>query len=295
MRKRLLAATLTAALIAAPLQTANAEPAPVTGVELGTTIDGAVAVNSRFDFTEAYTIGLPQLKKLRGEMWDINPPFNGVSLREAAFAAGLRTKEQYVNAVNIDANLTRIAVQRAAEQYATGGYWGELSHDRVRPNDTWTATIDGKQSWAEILAAGKMADAISQGWGYGELDALKRANGKSNPRNGHLHTLLNPKFHYYGFGTVNVYEGRQFYDFSAGQASEHTLGGAALPEGKQALNLYRPARDGEKPTGIQEYKEPPTGPLGGGSSSDARTIIGIIVSIVSLLSVLAGFAQQFMR
>lgn len=287
------------ALTVVPLQTANAEPAPVTGVELGTTLAGSVAVNSRFDFTDAYTIGLPELKKLRGEMWDINPPFDGVPLRQAAAAAGLTTRDAYVNAVAIDANLTRIAVQRAAEQPLGG-----LTHDRaVR------ATIDGRTASGEVLSGGRdMKGAISKGWGHGELAALRATNGHWSDKNGHLHILLNPKNRYYGFGHVNVYAGGKFYDYSAGVSSRSALGGTAVPKGKQSLNLYRPAAAGERPTGLVDYKEPPARPgtpswgtdggtVGDGqsSASDVQTIIGIIAAVVSLLSVLAGLAQQFMR
>lgn len=298
------------ALTLVPLQTANAEPAPVTGVELGTTLAGSVAVNSRFDFNDAYTIGLPQLKKLRGEMWDKNVPFNGVSIRQAAADAGLPTKDAYVNAVKIDPNLTRIAVQRAAEQHAVPDIYQQLSHDRVVSGDLWGATIDGKQTWGENLSTGNLASAISNGWGHGELSALERLNGNrgsiGGQSNGHLHTLLDPANRYFGFAHVTVYNGGQYYEFASAEVSKSPLGGAALPAGRQEVNLYRPARSGETPTGEQPFRAPtkpvPSNPgtglnVGGGSgsSADVQTIIGIIAAVVSLLGVLAGIAQQFMR
>ena len=296
------------ALTLVPQQAANAEPAPVTGVELGTSIANSVAVNARFDFNDAYSIGLPELKKLRGEMWDKNVPFDGVSIRQAAADAGLRTKNDYVNAVSIDPNLTRIAVQRAAEQRAVPDIYQQLSHDRVVSGDLWGATIDGKQTWGENLSTGDLASAISDGWGHGELSVLERRNGYrgsiGGQTNGHLHTLLNPANRYFGFGHVTVYNGGRYYEFSSAEVSRTPLGGAALQAGKQEVNLYRPARVGETPSGEQQFRAPAKPNLGdtgnagtdtSGSSSDVRTILSIITAVITLISVLAGVAQQFMR
>lgn len=293
-----MAATVAAAATLTLAPAALAEPAPVTGVELGTPVQKSVAVNARFDFTEAYTVGLPQLKKLRGEMWDQNVPFNKTTLRAAAAAHGLTTKEAYVNAVQIDPDLTRIAVQRAAEQPVNG-----VGHYRVAEgvNDWNTATIDGRRSLGENAAAGvDMAHAIYNSWGYGELAALKELKGEwgstaGGNSDGHLHTLLNPENRYYGFGYVNVYPGGAYRDFVVAEVSHEALGGAALPEGTQNVNLYRPAKPGETPTGIQEYKERPRRDQQGansGSSADVKSIIGIITAVISLLTVAYSFAHQ---
>lgn len=308
-RTRLLAATVVTAtaLTLVPQQAANAEPAPVTGVELGTTVSNSVAVNARFDFNDAYSIGLPELKKLRGEMWDKNVPFDGTSIRKAAAAVGLPTKNDYVNAVSIDPILTRIAVQRAAEQHAVSDPYKRLSHDRVAAGDTFTASVDGKRSWGENLVSGNLANAISYSWGHNELPVLQQTNGYygwvGQKTNGHLHMLLAPKNRYFGFAHVNVYAGGRYYDFSSAQVSETPLGGAALPAGKQELNLYRPARSGETPTGEQPFSapaKPSPGNTGnantsGSSASDVQTIISIISAVITLISVLTGLAQQFMR
>lgn len=289
------------ALTLVPQQAANAEPAPVTGVELGTTVSNSVAVNARFDFNDAEAIGLPALRKLRAQMWDINPPYvpygskeTGTRLQDVARKHGLSTKEAYVNALQIDPDLTRIAVQRAAEQPV-----GSLTHDRAVP-----AVVNGKRTGGEVLALGRnLRDAILQGWGYGELSALQSANGVWNFRNGHLHNLLNPADKSYGFGHVNVYADGKFYDYTAGISSSKPASGAALPAGKQELNLYRPARSGETPTGEQPFSapaKPSPGNTGnantsGSSASDVQTIISIISAVITLISVLTGLAQQFMR
>ena len=288
------------ALTLVPLQAANAEPAPVTGVELGTSLSNAVAVNARFDFSDAETVGLPALRRLRAEMWDINPAYvpygseeTGTRLQDIARKNGLTTKDAYVNAFQIDPDLTRIAVQRAAEQPL-----GSLTHDRAVP-----AAINGKSASGEALALGRnLEGAILQAWGHGELRALQSAGGEWNLSNGHLHYLLNPANRSFGFGHVSVYANGSFYEYTAGISASAAASGASLPAGKQELNLYRPARSGETPTGEQPFRAPAKPNLGNtvgtgvsGSSADVKTIISIISAVITLISVLAGVAQQFMR
>lgn len=43
-----------------------------------------------------------QVRELRGKAWDTNLPFNGGTLRQAASAAGYRTREAYVNSISWD-------------------------------------------------------------------------------------------------------------------------------------------------------------------------------------------------
>ena len=164
-----MAATVAAAATLTLAPAALAETAPVTGVELGTSVQKSVAVNARFDFTEAYTVGLPQLKKLRGEMWDQNVPFNKTTLRAAAAAHGLTTKEAYVNAVQIDPDLTRIAVQRAAEQPVNGV--GTTGWPRVSTTGTPP----------QSMAAGLRAKMPRRGWTWPTRSTTAGATA-SSPR-----------------------------------------------------------------------------------------------------------------
>ena len=300
------AASVAVPVAVVPPHVAYAEPAPVTGVELGTTIDQSVAVDSRFDFTDAYTIGLPQLRKVRGQMWDINPPFNDTSLRRAAAEAGLGTKEAYVNAATIDPNLSRIAVQRAAEQPV-----GSLSHLRGKSIGISVATINGRAAHSEIIAYGRLEDAISKMWGHGELDVLKKANGYykhiDGRSNGHLHIMLDPENRDFGFGEVTITHKGRGHVYSVGVVGGSPFGGAALEKGRKELYLYRQAREGESPTGLKEYTphapapnvpqdpvpgapdKPKDKPSSDGSSaSDPGMIVGIVVGLLALLGVLGG-------
>lgn len=300
MRSRLLTAAVAATLsLSLAPAIANAEPAPLTGVELNTTAANSVAVDATFDYGAARSEGLPALKKLRGEMWDINPYFNdseqpgSTHLQDIARQRGLQTKEQYVNAVAIDDALTRIAVQRAGEQ---GARWG---HKRPDGTDAWTATANGTKFYAESLAAGtSLGRSIAQSWGHGELAALQDGRGSYNSGSGHLHMMLNPKNKYYGFGAVFL-PGTEHGTYTAASASETPGNSAPIASGMQRAWLYRPAKPGENPTGTKQgipgpVKQVPgdAAGLGGGSSSELNTIIGIIFGVLSLLGVIAGIAKQ---
>lgn len=325
MRSRLLTAAVAAslALTLAPAA-ANAEPAPLTGVELNKSVSQSVAVDATFDYNAAVNIGLPALKQLRGEMWDINPYFNNnktagtTRLQDVARQHGLTTKSAYVNAVSIDAGLTRISIQRAAEQV------GGLSHDRPDGTSPWTAKIGPHQSWGESLGGGlDLRSSILEGWGRGELDALNKARGGWNVSNGHLHMMINPKNLYYGFGEVKI---NGSLTYTAAHTSDRSTGLTPMAGGTQRVWLYRAPKWGEAPTGLksghpgqasqpkpqpkpqpqpQPQPQPkpkpqppsnqnpaPAAPGEGGSNLDINTIIGIIFGILGLLGAVAGIAKQ---
>lgn len=299
MRPRLMVAAVSAAvaLSMSPV-VAHAAPAPLTGVELNSPVENSVAVDAQFDAGDAYTVGLQALRQLRGEMWDLNPYFStdgmdtSTRLRDIAAKYDLDSKEAYANAFTIDHSLTRISVQRAAEQP------GGLSHIRPDGTSPWTATVNGDQSWSESLAGGTdLKGSILKSWGHGELRALNAAKGVSNSDNGHLHMMIDPKFKYYGFGQVYL-RGSKYGNYSASQASEKPGTSTQMPAGEQRVWLYRSAAPNEKPTGLKEGVPGPlqdtTAPGGGlgGSSGELNSIIGIIFGVLSLLGVIAGIARQ---
>lgn len=319
MRSRLLAASVTAslALTLAPA-VANAEPAPLTGVELNKNVSQSVAVDATFDYAAARNIGLPALKQLRGEMWDRNPLFNNSNtrattrLQDVARQNGLDTKQKYVDAVAIDDGLTRIAIQRAAEQ---GALWG---HTRPDGTDAFTAKVNGRQSWGESLGAGtKLRESILQSWGRGELEKLNANGGAFSGGGGHLHMMINPVNRYYGFGEVAI-PGTEYGTYTA--ASTSTTSGTSTPmqSGRQRVWLYRAPKAGEAPTGIKQgtpgsasqstpsqntpsqntpgrVDQNPGAGTGTGTVTnvDINAVIGIIFGVLSLLGIIAGIAKQF--
>lgn len=299
MRHRLLtAAVATSLALSLSPAVASADPAPLTGVELNTTAANSVAVDATFDYSAAQKVGLPALKKLRGEMWDINPHFNldgkagATHLRDIATQYGMDTKEKYVNAVSIDEGLTRIAVQRAAEAST------KFEHDRPDGTSADTATFNGQSHFSENIGAGTdLQEAVHRLWGHGELKGLNNAGG-SFYGGGHLHMLLDPRYRYFGFGEVTVPR-TEYGTYTVAKASPDAFGGTALETGMQRAWLYRPAKPGETPTGVKQgtpgpVKKVPGDSAGfdGGSSADLNQIIGIVFGILSLLGAIAGIAKQ---
>lgn len=326
LRTRLLAATAATAtaLALVPPHTANAEPAPVTGVELNQSIADTIAVDSTFNYAIGET-AMPTFRKLRADMWDRNPYYveygaapRSTRLQDVARKYGVTTKEQFVNKVSYDPGLSIIGVQRSAEQYPLDKT--KLSHDRpVRGNcvsptglacsDSRTASLNGVGA-IENLAWGSGTQWTIQdfvnAWGYGEYDGLVQAGGQAYG-GGHLWQMLNPVWEYMGFGLINVQVGGQWHTLAANPMSTRPTGVTSVPAGIQRTNLYRVARDFETPTGLRPNNAKPkpspgtggtsgTDAAGGSSSaSDVKAIIGIIAAVVTLLGALAGVAQQFMR
>ncbi|MDO5032563.1 CAP domain-containing protein [Corynebacterium sp.] len=254
MRSRLFAVFTAAALAMAPLQ-ASADPAPVTGVEINHPLSQAVAVKATFDFNDG-RVGFDAARQLRGEMWDINPLWNGQRLREAASSHGLNTKQKYMDALIYDAGLSKIAVQRAVEaskkfEHArTANNYCQLGAPSACRAEA-TATINGRGGWGNNLAAGygSMRATVLDGWGHGELAALNAANGRFNGANGHLYQLLNPDNRYMGFGFVSV-PGSTYGTAAASTFANGPTTVTSAPAGRQTVYLYRAAEGAERPTGI---------------------------------------------
>ena len=294
MRTRLIAATTAAATALTLAPFAAADPAPVTGVELNQPADQVIAVEAKFNLTSDQETAMRELRKLRGDMWDRNVPFDGVPLRTAAAKQGLTSRQAYVDAAQYDAGLSRIALQRGAE--AAKFFRHQRPYNSTCTNncgDIKTATYKGKAAPGENLhSVGSMGKAM-QDWGYGEVGALVRANGQFNSGNGHLHNLIDPRMRAYGFASVVTAEGEASVTSTCGVGA-----GSDRIEGAQNTVLHRPANGGEKPSTTP--KKLVFG--GGGSSSSPREILGIIatvLTVLSLLQTLYRFAEpqinQFLR
>ena len=289
MRTRLLAATTAAATALTLAPFAAADPAPVTGVELNQPADQVIAVEAKFNLTSDQEIAMRELRKLRGDMWDRNVPFDGTTLRQAAANHGLTTKEQYVNAVQLDPGYQSIALQRAVE--------AAKKFEHVRPfNSTCygncgkedSATINGKGPYGQVLSTrGDMAGAM-QAWGYDEVAALYRLNGawSADQRNltGHLHSLINPRVTYVGFAAVTTTEGRA----SAGSVGFTPTGATSYPAGQRTEVLHRPADGNERPnTNARKL----TADVAPAEPSKVETIVGIVLVILGLLAAIFSKVQ----
>ncbi|MFY9263053.1 MAG: hypothetical protein GX483_04530 [Actinomycetaceae bacterium] len=151
-------------------------------------------VTTRSDYMSA-------TRALRGDMWDRNVPFNGMTLRQAAAKEGIYTRSDYVYGFVWDASIERIAVQRAVETRVHG----QIAHKRTVSGDSvWSATYWNQRAHSEIIAWGysSMYTAVYNGWGHGEVNALIAANGWFNSANGHLHALIDPGLKYHGAAAV---------------------------------------------------------------------------------------------
>ena len=258
-------------------------------MELNQPADQVVAVEAKFNLTSDQEIAMRELRKLRGDMWDRNVPFDGISLRQAAANHGLTTKEQYVNAVQLDPGYQSIALQRAVE--------AAKKFEHVRPfNSTCygncgkedSATINGKGPYGQVLnTRGDIASSM-QAWGYDELNALYRLNGawSADQRNltGHLHSLINPRVTYVGFAAVTTSEGRA----SAGSVGFTPTGATSYPTGQRTEVLHRPADGNERPnTNARKF----TADVAPAEPTTAETIIGIILVIFGILAAIFSKVQ----
>ena len=268
-------------------------------MELNQPADQVIAVEARFNLTSDQETAMRELRKLRGDMWDRNVPFDGTTLRQAAAEQGLTSRQAYVDAVQLDPGYQAIALQRAVE--------AAKKFEHVRPyNSTCygncgkedTATINGKGPYGQVLSTrGDIASSM-QAWGFDELAALQRLNGAwsadQNNLTGHLHSLINPRVTYVGFAAVTTAEGTA----SAGSVGYTPTGVTSYPAGQRTEVLHRPANRGEKPS-----TTPKKLVFGGaGSSSSPREVLSIIATVLTVLSVLQTlykFAEpqinQFLR
>ncbi|MGF0039687.1 CAP domain-containing protein [Peptoniphilaceae bacterium SGI.131] len=165
-----------------------------------------IRVKAKIDSNSVRNQSIELIKIVRAEMYDKNVPLFGRTLREVAKEAGYNTKEEYVNSINWDTSLERIAIQRAVET----AYHKNIAHMRATGEDIFSAVdIEGKiYGFAENLAWYPDYESAFYGWTYGELQALIDANGETNSQNGHLVTIINPS--YTVFGAAEVIGGQQF-------------------------------------------------------------------------------------
>lgn len=180
--------------VAMPMVHAQTGIVPSTnlGVSLGSPlIEGSLVTRTvQLNQTEVRFTVIEALKKLREEMWDINPNYNGKKLQEVAKEAGLTTKELYATGMKWDQTLEKKAIQRATESSIIAAHKRlDLSqYDIGYENLAWGYSVES---------------AIVNGWGYGELDSLNTAKGEFNADNGHLHTQLNPYLLSFGVANIN--------------------------------------------------------------------------------------------
>lgn len=290
MHIRLLAATTSAAAALTLAPFAAADPAPVTGVELNQPAGQVVAVEAKFNLTSDQDTAMRELRKLRGDMWDRNVAFDGMTLRQAAAKQGLKTRQAYVDAAQYDAGLSRVALQRGAE--AAQFFRHERPYNATctaNCGDTGTATYKGKAGAGENLHSAANMGKAMQDWGYGEVGDLVRANGHFNTGNGHLHNLLDPQLKRYGFASVVTAEGE-----ASVTAAGWTTAGSERIEGEQNTVLHRPANGRETPN-----TTPKKLVFGGSSPRDIVAIITAVLTVLSVLQALYKFfepqIQQFMN
>lgn len=306
MHTRTLSVAVATATALATMPVANADPAPFTYVELNQPSNQTVAVEAQFNLTSDAEVGIAGVRALRAEMWDKNVPYNGVPLRDAAARAGLKTRDDYVNAVQPDYGLSLIALQRGVE--ASKLYNHKRMYNSTCYGDCgsiFTATINGVFSKGENLAPVSSMTRSLKMWGPDEEDALRAANGKFNDRNGHLHHFLNPEVRYLGFAGVQTTEGQASvatFDYSP-------TGVKPQSGGAQTRTLYRPAGSGENATAAPQASAPeieksrsekaagqaPRQVPGtaAGTKTDVGTVLGILAAVISLFGAIAGTVMQF--
>ena len=211
-RRRALAIVTVAALLsplitlvdAAPPASAATEgfcPAPL---ELDTNKDSGMLAGVPVDVnqSQARLAGVPELRELRGIMWDRNPPFvpwgsnTTRTLRQVAAQEGIKTRTEYINAVQWDQHLDFMALERIAESSYN---FPQFLHQRTNGGSIYTITRNGYGLSGENLQWNGMDSDVPSiivgaidWWGVREYDALKAANGRFNSANGHLHTLIDP-------------------------------------------------------------------------------------------------------
>ena len=114
----------------------------VTGVILKTSENTEATKTVSYKTTLSQTGLKPDaieaLKQLRGQMWDENVPFDGSTLQQVAKSKGYNTKDEYVNGFTWDADLERIAIQRAAES----AVHGKIDHMRTNSDDIFSAKVN---------------------------------------------------------------------------------------------------------------------------------------------------------
>lgn len=289
MRKIIIATGAALAVLAAPVQ-ALAAPSQTLGVEMGngTVVTRTVNVNTAADRETA----LNYLKKVRADMWDRNMPLDGKGLQQLE-----PDKAAYVNRLQWSGDLERIAYQRAFEQYDARG----LSHTRPDGSSSWTATVDGRQSWGENLCGDSTLTGCLRALTYGEERGLRAAKGDFSG-GGHLYNVLNPASDYVGAAFIGKWGSTQHSSFPSSTAPLDIKGttefSAATPDpgGFTFRNQGGTPKPGEQPGEQPGDKPGDTTKPGDGnytpnvpdlsslsSNTEAGKIIGIIFGVISIL------------
>ncbi len=296
--KRTVAAGLATAVTLSLAPYAAADPAPFTRVELNQPANQVIAVEARFNLTSDQEIGVRELRKLRGAVWDQNVPFNGQPIRTVAAKQGLTTREAYVNAIVADQGYALISLQRAAEAAV------KFKHDRPYNATCYgncgkesTATVGGKGGYGQNLSGSASMSYAMQSWGTNEIPALKRLNGRwsDNQANltGHLHNFINPSVTRVGFASVQTAEGQA----SAAAVGFTGTDVTSFPQGQRTEVLHRPANQGEAPNLLAKklsVKAPVAAPQTTGDSQ-ATTIVGVILAILAILSAIYKFIEPMLK
>ena len=189
------AAAVTAGAFAAPVATAadfpSAGSVPVAQLDVNHP-DGALAyVFAEPVMQSEIDVVTRQVRELRAKAWDANLPFNGSTLQQAARAKGYDSREAYANSISWDRGLEHAALQRAAES--------NFLFDHLRAVGSKTPDPLDNYETLENLTTEDMEHAV-QSWSTGringpsEWEKLISENGMWAYGNGHLHTILNPKF-----------------------------------------------------------------------------------------------------
>lgn len=196
-----------------------------TGVALGNYTD-VVKVTDTFDQSRVREDYLRGVRDIRTKAYNENWPFNGKPLQTYLHERGIDSLEAYVSMVQWDKGLEMIAIQRAYETQVHSA----LNHIRATGEQIWTATYNGGRFFAENLSWTKNTYiGTYNGWGLGEVEHLKTANGQPNSKNGHLHTLLDPQYIYHGAGITSrltlagAYSSSPIEAGASGWTGEHTV------------------------------------------------------------------------
>lgn len=261
-------------------------------MELNQPADQVIAVEAKFDLTSDHDATVAKIRELRGKMWDQNVPFlelrgaGNTRLRDVAANNGLTTRQQYVDAMQYDNGLSRIALQRAVEASRLFDHQRQANSTCTSNcGSTSTATFNGVSPAGENLhSASNVARAVDD-WGMGEVAALKLAGGEMNMRNGHLYNLINPANRSFGIAGVVTAEG----EASVAVFGSRGAGGTRI-DGEQTTVLHRPANSGEKPS-----TTPKKLILGGASMSEIRRIISIVLTVLTIVSAVVKFIEPQLR
>lgn len=321
-----LAAATSIALTFGLTAPAQAVPEQSTGVETNHPASALIGQKVSFDYASAEE-GLKELRKLRAEMWDANPAIKvrvmendyprekAGKLQDVSAEAGLKTKDEYVNAAQLDGGYVQMALQLSAEVPNGSG--------TLRP---FNSQCELQEMGAAASSCKEVDTASVSGVSTdGVITQFSNSQApfeffKSAPL-GQKIALLNPFNTRYGFSSTLVEYSptvRRHVTAVTFGPDKTTIDFAPFKTGKRDVIIYRAVRskslgsgsDDETPTGFDPSKkfdptkpphdvadnpEPnpnpkPTDPdrgSGEGSSKDLKPgeIAGIVIGVLTLLGI----------